>query len=231
MLLALFQLLTSRMLFLGKKLNFKLLENCEKKMFFSWNAAIALAVGNTVLWKGAPTTPLVSIATTRIVTEVLKRNNLPTAITLCQGGVDVGKKLVADERVKLVSFTGSTKVGREVGVEVQRRFGKLLLELGGNNALLINDDADFDMALDAAFFGCIGTAGQRCKFGFLRLLFIIFELKLGTSTRRLIIHEKLYDAFLQKLVQRYKGVSLIKFDFNLLTIFFSQASQTCWTSS
>lgn len=157
---------------------------------FGWNAAIALAVGNTVLWKGAPSTPLVSIATTRIVTEVLKRNNLPAAITLCQGGTDVGKKLVADERVKLLSFTGSTKVGREVGVEVQRRFGKLLLELGGNNALIINDDAQFDMALDAAFFGCIGTAGQRC-----------------TSTRRLIIHEKLYDAFMQKLVQRYKGVS------------------------
>lgn len=157
---------------------------------FGWNAAIALAVGNTVLWKGAPSTPLVSIATTRIVTKVLKRNNLPAAITLCQGGTDVGKKLVSDERVKLLSFTGSTKVGREVGVEVQRRFGKLLLELGGNNALIINDDAQFDMALDAAFFGCIGTAGQRC-----------------TSTRRLIIHEKIYDAFLQKLVQRYKGVS------------------------
>lgn len=133
------------------------------KLAFSWNAAIALAVGNTVLWKGAPSTPLVSIATTKIVTEVLKRNNLPTAITLCQGGTEVGKKLVADERVKLLSFTGSTKVGREVGVEVQRRFGKLLLELGGNNALIINDDAQFDMAMDAAFFGCIGTAGQRCK--------------------------------------------------------------------
>lgn len=123
---------------------------------FGWNAAIALAVGNTVVWKGAPSTPLISIATTKIVSEVLKRNNLPPTVVLCQGGIDVGKKLVADERVKLVSFTGSTKVGREVGVEVQRRFGKLLLELGGNNALIINDDADFEMALDAAFFGCIG---------------------------------------------------------------------------
>lgn len=157
---------------------------------FGWNAAIALIVGNTVVWKGAPSTSLVSIATTKIVSEVLKRNNLPPTIVLCQGGTDVGKKLVADERVKLVSFTGSTKVGKEVGVEVQRRFGKLLLELGGNNALIINDDADFDMALDAAFFGCIGTAGQRC-----------------TSTRRLLIHEKLYDAFLQKLIMRYKGVN------------------------
>lgn len=86
---------------------------------------IALTVGNTVLWKGAPSTPLVSVATTRIVSKVLERHNLPAAITLCQGGADVGKKLVSDERVKLVSFTGSTKVGREVGVDVQRRFGKV----------------------------------------------------------------------------------------------------------
>ncbi|CAO1385637.1 unnamed protein product [Diamesa serratosioi] len=156
---------------------------------FGWNAAIGLAVGNTIVWKGAPSTPLVSVATTKIVTEVFRRNNLPVGITLCQGGTDVGKKMVADERVKLLSFTGSTKIGREVGVEVQRRFGKSLLELGGNNALLINEDAPIDMAMDASFFGCIGTAGQRC-----------------TSTRRLIIHEKLYDAFVQKLVLRYKGL-------------------------
>lgn len=97
---------------------------------FGWNAAIALAVGNSVIWKGAPTTPLVSIATTKIVTEVLKRNNLPSVITLCQGGTDVGKALVGDKRVKLVSFTGSTKIGKEVAVAVQERFGKLLLELG-----------------------------------------------------------------------------------------------------
>ena len=129
---------------------------------FGWNASLALVTGNSVLWKGAPSTPLVSIATSKIVAEVFKRNNLPAAVTLCQGGMDVGKKMVADERVKLLSFTGSTAVGREVGVEVQRRFGKSLLELGGNNALIINDDADLDMAMDAAFFGCIGTAGQRC---------------------------------------------------------------------
>ncbi|XP_063697266.1 putative aldehyde dehydrogenase family 7 member A1 homolog [Culicoides brevitarsis] len=156
---------------------------------FGWNAAIAMAVGNSVLWKGAPTTSLVSVATTKIVTEVLKRNNLPPVVTLCQGGTDVGKKMVSDPRVKLLSFTGSTAVGREVGVEVQRRFGKFILELGGNNALLVNEDADFNMALDAAFFGCIGTAGQRC-----------------TTTRRLIIHEKLYDEFLAKLKTRYGNV-------------------------
>ncbi|XP_035772618.1 putative aldehyde dehydrogenase family 7 member A1 homolog [Anopheles albimanus] len=153
---------------------------------FGWNAAIALTVGDAVLWKGAPSTPLVSVATTRIVAEVLRRNKLPPVVTLCQGGTDVGQRLAADDRVRLLSFTGSTAVGREVGVEVQRRFGRVLLELGGNNALIINDDAPAEMALDAAFFGCIGTAGQRC-----------------TSTRRLIIHERLYEQFRTKLVSRY----------------------------
>ncbi|XP_058468221.1 putative aldehyde dehydrogenase family 7 member A1 homolog [Malaya genurostris] len=156
---------------------------------FGWNAAIALVVGNSVLWKGAPSTPLVSIATTKIVTDVLKKNNLPPIVTLCQGGTDIGKNMVTDHRVKLLSFTGSTAVGREVGVEVQRRFGKFLLELGGNNALIINEDSPVDIALDAAFFGCIGTAGQRC-----------------TSTRRLIIHEKLYSAIVSKLVDRYINI-------------------------
>lgn len=161
---------------------------------YGWNAAIALVCGNSILWKGAPTTSLISVATTRIVAEVFKRNNLPPIATLCEGGTDIGKMLVSDDRVKLVSFTGSSTVGREIGVEVQKRFGKSLLELGGNNALIINDDASFDMAMDAAFFGCIGTAGQRC-----------------TTTRRLIIHEKLYDRFLEVLVSKYKGVSKIFF--------------------
>lgn len=159
---------------------------------YGWNSAIAMTVGDSILWKGAPSTPLISVATTRIVAEVFRRNNLPAVATLCQGGADIGKKLVNDERVKLVSFTGSTAVGREIGVDVQRRFGKVLLELGGNNALVINDDAKFDMALDAAFFGCIGTAGQRC-----------------TTTRRLIIHETLYDKFLEQLIKKYSNVSEI----------------------
>lgn len=122
---------------------------------FGWNTAIALTVGDTVLWKGAPSTSLISIATTRIVSEVVQRNGLPPISTLCQGGADVGKKLVSDERVKLVSFTGSTAVGRDIAVEVQRRFGKVLLELGGNNALVINDDANFDMALGREKSRCV----------------------------------------------------------------------------
>lgn len=156
---------------------------------YGWNAALALAVGDSVLWKGAPSTPLISVATAKVVADVFERNNLPAVATLCQGGNDIGKLMASDERVKLLSFTGSTAVGREVGVEVQRRFGKSLLELGGNNALVINEDANFDMALDAAFFGCIGTAGQRC-----------------TTTRRLIVHEALYDRFIVALKKRYEGV-------------------------
>lgn len=159
---------------------------------YGWNAAIALTVGNSVLWKGAHTTPLISIATTKIVADVFQRNNLPPVANLCQGGSDIGRLMASDERVNLLSFTGSTDVGREVAVEVQKRFGKSLLELGGNNALIINDDANFEMALDAAFFGCIGTAGQRC-----------------TTTRRIIIHEKLYDKFLSALKTKYGGVSLL----------------------
>ncbi|EDW18990.1 putative aldehyde dehydrogenase family 7 member A1 homolog [Drosophila mojavensis] len=153
---------------------------------FGWNAAIALVTGNGVLWKGAPSTPLVSVATTRIVAEVLQRNNLPAVVSLCQGGTDVGAALVADQRVNLVSFTGSCQTGRDVGVEVQRRFGKVILELGGNNALIIDESANIKMALDAALFGCIGTSGQRC-----------------TTTRRIIVHEKLHDSFVEALTAKY----------------------------
>lgn len=156
---------------------------------YGWNAAIALTVGDSVLWKGAPSTPLISVATAKIVADVFARNSLPPVATLCHGDVAVGRRLVGDERVKLVSFTGSTEVGRTIGVDVQRRFGKSLLELGGNNALIINEDANFEMALDAAFFGCIGTAGQRC-----------------TTTRRLIVHEAIYERFVAKLTTRYRDV-------------------------
>lgn len=160
---------------------------------YGWNTAIALAVGNSVLWKGASSTPLVSVATAKIVANVFERNNLPAVANLCQGGVEVGKAMAKDERINLLSFTGSTGVGREVGVEVQKRFGKSLLELGGNNALIVNEDANFENALDAAFFGCIGTAGQRC-----------------TSTRRIIIHQKLYKSFVEELKKKYKGVCITR---------------------
>ncbi|KAH1022279.1 hypothetical protein HUJ04_011702 [Dendroctonus ponderosae] len=146
--------------------------------------------GNTVFWKGAETTPLISIATTKIVAGVLEKNNLPGAIaTLCTGGADIGQSLASDRRIKLLSFTGSCQVGRLVAVEVQKRFGKSLLELGGNNALIVAEDADLKMVIPAILFACIGTSGQRC-----------------TTTRRLIVHQAVYDEVLQKLKTAYAQV-------------------------
>lgn len=141
---------------------------------YGWNNAIAMACGNTMVWKGAPTTPLCSVATTKIVASVLEKNGLPGAVCgLVCGGADVGSAMAEDKRLPLVSFTGSTPVGHKVGVTVQNRFGKSILELGGNNAIIVADDADVDMVVRAAVFACAGTAGQRC-----------------TTTRRLILHEK-----------------------------------------
>ncbi|KAK9737411.1 Aldehyde dehydrogenase family [Popillia japonica] len=157
---------------------------------YGWNSAIAMVCGDTILWKGSETTPLVSIATTKVVAEVLERNNLPTAVaSLCCGGSDIGKAMAADNRVKLLSFTGSTKVGNQVGVEVQKRFGKHLLELGGNNALIVAEDADLNMVVQATLFACVGTAGQRC-----------------TTTRRLILHKNVYNEVLTRLKKAYEQV-------------------------
>jgi len=155
---------------------------------YGWNNALALACGDTVIWKPAPSTPLTSIAIMRLIEQVFRNNNLDPAIcTLICGGADVGTALTKDPRVNLVSFTGSTEVGRLVGQQVQSRFGKVLLELGGNNALIVMDDADLDMVVPATVFACVGTAGQRC-----------------TSTRRLIVHEKVYDQVLSRMVSAYK---------------------------
>ncbi|XP_066253846.1 alpha-aminoadipic semialdehyde dehydrogenase [Euwallacea similis] len=157
---------------------------------YGWNSAIAMVCGNTVLWKGSETTPLVSIATTKILQKVLENNNLPGAIaTLCCGGADVGKAMAGDDRVKLLSFTGSCQVGQLVSVEVQKRFGKSLLELGGNNALIVAEDADLKMVIPATLFACIGTTGQRC-----------------TTTRRLILHQNIYQEVLEKLKTAYTQV-------------------------
>ncbi|KAF9579054.1 Alpha-aminoadipic semialdehyde dehydrogenase [Lunasporangiospora selenospora] len=115
---------------------------------YGWNSAIALVCGNPVVWKGAPTTNLSSVAVTKILEKVLVKNGLPGALcSLVAGGADVGQSMVEDDRVKLLSFTGSTAVGRKVGETVAKRFGKSLLELGGNNAIVVMDDADLDLAL------------------------------------------------------------------------------------
>lgn len=155
---------------------------------YGWNNALALICGNTMIWKGAPSTPLCSIATTKIVAEVLERNSLPGAIcSLVCGGADVGQAMANDPQLPLISFTGSTGVGRQVALAVQSRFGKNLLELGGNNAIIVDESADVDLVVRAALFACAGTAGQRC-----------------TTTRRLILHEKVYDKVLAGLIKGYE---------------------------
>ncbi len=157
---------------------------------FGWNNAIAMVCGNTMVWKGAPSVNLVSVATGRIVAEVLERNGLPGAVcAVCTGGTDVGKKMAEDPRMKLVSFTGSTKVGREVALTVQQRFGRPLLELGGNNALIVDADADLEMVIRSATFACVGTAGQRC-----------------TTLRRIVVHESVYDEVVARLKKAYASI-------------------------
>ncbi|TPX58973.1 hypothetical protein PhCBS80983_g02815 [Powellomyces hirtus] len=159
---------------------------------YGWNSSLALVCGNAVVWKGAPTTNLTSVAVTKILERVLERNNLPGALcSLVTGGADVGQAMSKDHRVNLLSFTGSTAVGKQVGLTVQSRFGKSLLELGGNNAIVVMDDADIELAVRSVLFAAVGTAGQRC-----------------TTTRRLFIHEKIHDDFMARLTKAYDQVRI-----------------------
>ncbi|CAI2366490.1 unnamed protein product [Moneuplotes crassus] len=159
---------------------------------FGWNACIGLVCGDLMLWKGSETTPLVSIATAKIFADVLKENGFNSVVSLCQGtGKEVGELMTNDKRVPLVSFTGSTRVGRIVGNTVSKRFGKTILELGGNNAVIILDDANVDMALKACAFSAVGTCGQRC-----------------TSLRRIYLQDNIYDDFVEKLVKSYSTVKI-----------------------
>ena len=122
-----------------------------------------MVTGNSTIWKGAPSTPLSSVAVTKICAKVLEQNSLPGSIcTLVTGGSDIGDLMTNDKRIPLISFTGSTPVGKHVGVKVQERFGKSILELGGNNAIVVMEDANIDLALRAILFASVGTAGQRC---------------------------------------------------------------------
>ncbi|PAA52022.1 hypothetical protein BOX15_Mlig003190g1 [Macrostomum lignano] len=150
---------------------------------FGWNFSLSAVCGNCTVWKGAPSTPLTTLAVTRVVAEVFERNGVPPGVlsAIC-AGADVGAAMAADERLPLVSFTGSCAVGREVAVTVAGRFGRILLELGGNNAILVNADADLDMVVQSAVFACAGTAGQRC-----------------TSTRRLVLHSSVHDQVVSRL--------------------------------
>ncbi len=154
---------------------------------WSWNAAVAWVCGNVCVWKPSEKTPITGVACQALITEVLTANNLPEGIScLIQGDREIGKMMAEDPRVALLSATGSTRMGKAVAETVAKRLGKTILELGGNNAIIISSRADLDIALPGAVFGAVGTAGQRC-----------------TSTRRLIIHESVYEDFKNRLVKAY----------------------------
>ncbi|KAI6126866.1 NAD-aldehyde dehydrogenase [Pisolithus sp. B1] len=154
---------------------------------YGWNFSLSFAAGNANVWKPSPSTPLCSIAVTKIIAQVLEKNGIPGAVSaLVSGGKNVGETLVGNPDIPLVSFTGSEAVGRVVGKAVQSRFGKTILELGGNNASIVMPDADLSMAVPAVFFGAVGTSGQRC-----------------TSTRRLYLHRNITPQFLDALQKLY----------------------------
>jgi aldehyde dehydrogenase (NAD+) len=154
---------------------------------WNWNTALAWICGDTCVWKASEKSPLCAVACQNIWNEVAKENNLPDGIScIINGDYKVGEMMTSDDRLPLISATGSTRMGRVVGAEVAKRFGKSLLELGGNNAIIITPEADLEITIIGALFGAVGTCGQRC-----------------TSTRRLIIHESLYDEVKNKLASAY----------------------------
>lgn len=160
---------------------------------WAWNAALALVCGNPVLWKPSEKTPLTALAVQKLFERaVAKFGNAPENLSqVVLGGQGIGEALVADIRVPLISATGSTAMGRQVGPKVAERFGRSILELGGNNAIIITQSADLDMAIPAIVFGAVGTCGQRC-----------------TSTRRLIVHEEIYSDLIQRLKLAYASISI-----------------------
>jgi aldehyde dehydrogenase (NAD+) len=159
---------------------------------WNWNTALAWVCGDVCVWKPSEKTPITAIACQQITKEVFDANGVPEGVSnLVIGGPDIGKLMAEDTRVPLVSATGSTRMGKSVGAAVGARLGRSLLELGGNNAIIITPSADLKMVVPGAVFGAVGTAGQRC-----------------TSTRRLIIHEEIYDKVKEALVSAYKQIKI-----------------------
>jgi len=157
---------------------------------WAWNAFIAAICGNVSIWKPSPKTPLSAIAALKICNAALSKGGFPDIFYLFNdAGTELAQKFIDDPRIQLVSFTGSTKVGRHVGECVAHRLGRSLLELGGNNAIIVDESADLKLAIPAIVFGALGTAGQRC-----------------TSTRRLIVHESMYQDVLNRLISAYRQV-------------------------
>ncbi|MBT1686787.1 L-piperidine-6-carboxylate dehydrogenase [Dawidia soli] len=159
---------------------------------WSWNSMLAWVCGDVCVWKPSEKTPLCGVACQQIVAEVFEKNGVPEGVSvLVNGNYNVGQQLAKDERVPLVSATGSTRMGRAVARTVSERFGRALLELGGNNAIIVTENANLDLAIRGALFGAVGTAGQRC-----------------TTTRRLIIQDSVYEQVKERLVKAYAQLSI-----------------------
>ncbi len=158
---------------------------------WAWNAMIAAVCGDTVVWKPSPRTPLTAVAVQRLVHEVAQQHDCLGVFNLCAGGSTIGAALAADRRVPLISATGSCRMGRSVAEIVARRLGRTLLELGGNNAMILTPHADLELALRAVLFAAVGTAGQRC-----------------TTLRRLIVHADVWERFVPRLLAAYRSVPI-----------------------
>ncbi|WP_269473243.1 L-piperidine-6-carboxylate dehydrogenase [Kineobactrum salinum] len=160
---------------------------------WSWNAALAVVCGNSVIWKPSEKTPLTALACQQLFDDAVRDvGGIPEGLSqVLIGDAAIGAQLVADKRVPVISATGSTAMGRKVGPMMAERFGRSILELGGNNAIIVCPTADLDMALRAILFGAVGTAGQRC-----------------TSTRRLLVHKSIYDELMPALKKAYQGVRI-----------------------
>jgi aldehyde dehydrogenase (NAD+) len=159
---------------------------------WAWNAFIAAIAGDVVIWKPSSSTPLTAVAVQHICNDVLQQNGYQGIFNLIIGkGSTIGEYMLNDKRLPLISFTGSTAMGRRVAEVVSQRFGKTILELGGNNAIIIDDTADLDLAIPAIAFGAVGTAGQRC-----------------TSTRRVIAQTGIVDTLIKRLINAYKQVHI-----------------------
>lgn len=158
---------------------------------WSWNSMLAWVCGDVCIWKPSSKTPLCAVACQNIIKTVLERNNVPEGVSCLVTGNESGDLINNDKRIPLVSFTGSTRIGRHVSKTVAERFGNTILELGGNNAIIVSENADISMVLVGAVFGAVGTAGQRC-----------------TTTRRLIIHESVYDKTVEVLKNAYSQLKI-----------------------
>ena len=159
---------------------------------WSWNALVAAVCGNTIVWKPSEKTPLCSIAVQNLCDRVIQQHGYPQVFnSVITGEIEVAKALVDDPRIDLLSFTGSTSVGQQVGPRVAQRFGRYILELGGNNATILDETANLKLAIPGSVFGAVGTAGQRC-----------------TSLRRLIVQRSIYDTVVEKMVNAYKQITV-----------------------